>query len=442
MFSRYRTHMRLYAGLIYASFAAVDFLYMPEKAPLWLALRLIFVAYIWGSFGLLAKRAFYRRRIEWFAIGAVFVACSPINFMIYQSGGYESLYVPGLILCTITGIQIFRLDRVQAAVAQALSYLPAMCIILATAGLTHMKTAAIVSSFLFGMMVLSWVYGSSDEAVTRAWLKSRAATKRELERLRKTEFLKSHFPQHIREEIEQGTLILSKQTLVPGAVVGFADIVSSTRISNSVDLFTDWQLKERFLEAATLRATQSGMVVLTHLGDGFLFLANYRSHNEWHFNLISFYENLTSDFKKILASLESKIGPIESGVRFGVTTGPAIVGWLGNNQSYFTAMGPDVNLASRLCANAGHNEIVISGRVWEGLKSVMNGWSTERKIYANLKGFDQEIPAVHIRPRLSAKKVQLCPICGSELAIVKTPEGFIDLQCTQSHDKLPQNFVA
>lgn len=435
IFNRYRTDMRWYASAVYMSFGIVDYIYRPDLAPKWWLLRLAFVVYVWSTFALLARRAALRHRIEIFAIGSIVAACLPISYMIHESGGYLSLYVPGLILCSITGVQIFKLNRYQSAITQAIAYFPTLGMLLSTIGTDDAKTGLISGSFLLGMVLLSWIYGSSNERVDRAWARSRAETKTELERLQKTEFLKNHFPQHIREEIEKGVLQLDKQSLISDAVVGFADIISSTRISNNVDLFTDWELKERFLEAATKRATQSGMVVLTHLGDGFLFLVNYRNSGDWHYSLISFFENLASDFQKILNSMIHKLGPIESGVKFGVTLGPTIVGWMGNSQSYFTAMGPDVNLAARLCAVAGQNEIVVSERVWKTLKGVIHGWDTKSKLYSQLKGFDQEVSAVHIRPRLVAKKIRLCEICQSEMSVVRTSDGFIDLQCLNHHDE-------
>lgn len=58
--------------------------------------------------------------------------------------------------------------------------------------------------------------------------------------------------------------------------------------------------------------------------------------------------------------------------------------------------GADVNLAARLCAAADVNELVLTSRVWEVMKHSMGDRQVVNKVYSALKGFDREIPAVHL----------------------------------------------
>lgn len=433
IFSRYRYHLLKLVVPVFVGFSVVDWLYMPDQFWLWLCFRLVFVALAFVFFRLLRMGKVRRQHSESIAVATTLIGSWVVNLMILQSGGFQSLYLPGLILVTTTGIEMFRLNSRESFLAHFFSYFPTLFILFYSAGNAEWRTALIQSSFLLGISVLSGIYRASEDTVLQIWANSVVRASNELEKHRRTEFLKNHFPIQIREDIEKGTEIIQKRKIIKNAVAGFADIMSSTAIGNSVDLFTDWELKERFLEAATRRATASGLIVLTHLGDGFLFLANYRETDEWPYNLISFYEHLTDDFRKIAAELRPKLGGIETGVKFGVAMGPVVVGFIGKDQSYFTAMGPDVNLASRLAALAGPNEIVLGTRVWHYLKPVLIGWSSDSRIHNNVKGFTEPIPAVHIKPRSMQSVANLCPDCGTPLAVIKTEEGFIDFQCPGQH---------
>lgn len=433
MFNRFRIHARFVGVPYWLSFSLTDFLLSPEHARLWVALRLAAGAYVWGIFAFLATHKWARDRIAYFAMSVVVIPAMLINLQIYQTKGEEPLHFFGLILYTIATIQLFRLNRLQSAIAQVLVYLPTAVILPLTSEAQSPTRALLQASFFLGLVGATLIGGTSEDTALRMWARSSAETKDSLARLQRTEFLLNHFPRHLRKEIESGELKIGKQVMMPGAVVGFADITASTRIANSVDLFTDWQLKERFLEAATKRATESGMVVLTHLGDGFLFLANYRNSPDWHYNILTFFENLVLDYELVTDSLREKLGDIPSGVKFGIATGPALVGLLGETQSYFTAIGPDVNLAARLCASAASNEIVISSRVWDTLKSIVHGWEAMPRLHGELKGFSQEIPAFHVAARLPSLKGRCCESCGTGFQVRQTPEGRVGIYCEQWH---------
>ena len=422
------------AGPVYLAFGICDMIYRPDIAPSWIALRMIFVITSFVIFYALVKSPFLRKHIQWVAAAFISLSCLLIDVMISQSGGYQSLYTTGLILCATTGLQIFRLRRWQSMATLVVSYMPAVAIILLTVPPAEVHLAVIQASFLVGMTLLSTIYGKSEERVDKLWAKSRELANAEIERHQRTEILKRHFPKVIRDEFEkQAGLIVGKKVL-ENAVVGFADIVASSRLANSIPLEVDWELKERFLEAATRRAIESEMVVLTHLGDGFLFLANYSETTQWHYNLIGFYENLVRDFDNIMFELQLASHGIESGVKFGVSCGPAMVGFLGKDQAYFTAIGPDVNLAARLCSEAEPNKIVVSSRVWYSVRSLLVGWDIRDAIYTNLKGFDIDIAAVHISPRLSGRNDLVCAECKSTMALIQTEDGFLDYRCMNGHN--------
>lgn len=433
-FSRLRVHVRIWASIIYLLFGFFDYLYSPQNALKWFAIRLATVAASQFMFWAVIKSKTLRRRMGRIAVATITLYCWPICYMILDSGGHQSLYTTGLILCGITGVQIFRLRNTAALLSLGLSYTPAIFVFFYSAPASEVRLAVIQSGFLLGMLSLSFIYGSSEEQVDRLWEKFKSMAQSEISRLQKTEILKNHFPKVIRDAFEKNPDLIFQRKILPNAVVGFTDIVASSQISNVVPLAIDWEIKEKFMEAATRRAMESEMVVLTHLGDGFLFLANYNEGSQWYYNLISFYEGLISDFRKLAKELNLSSTGIDTGIKFGVSAGPVMVGFLGRNQSYFTAIGPDVNLAARLCALAEADQIVLSSRVWHSIRPLLVGWSFKTQTYESIKGFGYSISAVHISPRQSTGSEMVCAQCSLSMTLIKTEDGFLDYRCSNGHN--------
>lgn len=424
----FRHQARKYAMPVWISFGALDYLYSPLYAPYWFALRLAFAALMFASPNLIARRVIKRHQLQLYVSFLVVIVGNIINIMVGMSGGATSAYIPGVILTTVTGISLFKLTGRMAVSVSILAYGPCIAIIALSPGVPW-ELRFVESALLVGMTALSMIFRETDVISDSIWATTRVDMDKELRMLRRTEFLKRHFPAQIRKRIESGSFDIRQKRVVTTAVVGFADISSSTAIANQIDLQTDWYIKEAFLNMATSRATECGLVVLTHTGDGFLFLANYFGDEEWPYNLISFYEGLQLDFDALKQSLKARIGDIETGIKCAVAMGPALVGFIGYDQAYFTVMGPSVNLAARLCSKAAPNEIVMGYRIWDVLKNVMLGWSTREVVYDDLKGFDHSVRAVHIMPRTTHGNKNLCPTCSAPLTVVRTPEGFIDVMC-------------
>jgi class 3 adenylate cyclase len=76
-----------------------------------------------------------------------------------------------------------------------------------------------------------------------------------------------------------------------------------------------------------------------------------------------------------------------------------MVGFLGKGQSYYTAIGPEVNLAARLCAQAKPNEVVLSEKMWVHLKELAQNWKPLAVTYESLKGFEGPVVGVHVSPQ-------------------------------------------
>jgi adenylate cyclase len=128
-----------------------------------------------------------------------------------------------------------------------------------------------------------------------------------------------------------------EELLTVNLTVGFADLVSFTRLANGIDVDTLGDLVETFeSRAADLVAGLGGRVIKT-LGDSVLFVT----------------ENATAGVETALQIVDTMAGDDDlPDVRVGLATGP-VVTRLGD------VFGSPVNLASRLTSVARRNRVII-----------------------------------------------------------------------------------
>lgn len=433
VFKVFRNPLRKTVGVLFLAYTFVDYLYIPDYWKEGLVLRLVWYAGVCLAFYSLGSRKFRERYVEWVPSLVLTAACWILDWMIHRSGGYLSLYITPLILVNVTGLQIIGFPRRFALLTNIGSYVPAVYLIWSTAGFEHWEAALVETTFLCGMTALAWLYKSSGDADTVSWALQQHRIQEEVQGLRRTEYLKKYFPVSLRSRIESGVISIPPKKLHESAVLGFADICASTSIANQVDIAVDWELKERFLEAAVKRATESGLIVLSQLGDGCFFIANYEGAETWPLNVVAFFENLLIDYRIIASEIGINHVHNETGIKFGLSMGPAIVGFIGKDQPYFTANGPDANLAARLCSEAQRDELVVSSRVWSVLRKHITGWDVRDESFS-LKGFSAPTPAVRIAARLRAKGNRpTCSTCGALISVVSTADGLLDVKCANGH---------
>jgi class 3 adenylate cyclase len=433
IFRLFRNSLRFNLGIFYLAFTAVDYLYLPKYWVEGLSLRLLWYLYVCASVYLLKSKQI-RKRSNLVAAVMLVIMCWGVNWLIYRSGGYSSYYITGLFLINVIGLQVVGFPRKWAIGVDIVCLVPTLGIIWATAGSSHWKEGLIQSAFVFLTIGLAWFYKATGDRETFDWAIRQLRSLQELELHRRTEYLKRSFPAFIRKQIESGKVEMPRKRVMNSAVLGFVDISSSTSIANELTLSRDWDLKERFIESVITRGTENNLIILSQQGDGCFFLANYQDDNGWPLNVIAFFENLLLDYQGIKAQIGINTMTHPTGIKFGISMGSVIIGFIGKDQPSFTANGPAVNLASRLCGEAGRDELVVSSQVWEVLKQFIAGWHTTEETFKELKGFDIPVPAVRIQPRLRADKDRpRCTICDTPLTVVSTPEGFLDVRCTNGH---------
>lgn len=435
LFNRFRNPLRKVIAPFFVAFGVVDFFYMPDKAFTWLLFRFAFLITVIIAFELLKVDYIRRKYADNIAIFTLCTACWIIDLMIYQSGGHESLYTTGLILVSVTGAETGKMNRKMSLITYILSYVPAILIVaISSFKENELEVAFVQSFFMVGMIFLSAIYRASEDNLQKVWNKAKLNKQDELDRLRRSSLLNRAFPPTLRHEIESGKEKIPEKKIISQAVVGFADIIGSTNIANTIGLEKDWDLKQEFFRIASRRALSAELIVLNPAGDGFLFLANYHDSSDWKLNVVSFFEGLLRDFEDLKKTQLVRHKNLDTGIKIGVAKGPVILGLIGDeNQIHLTAMGPEVNLASRLCEKATKSEMVVSGEVWRAINSSLVGWDTRCVEYTDIKGFQMQITTTHISRRLKGDKISSCNLCNKPLTVFRNQDGFFDIRCPDGH---------
>jgi class 3 adenylate cyclase len=124
------------------------------------------------------------------------------------------------------------------------------------------------------------------------------------------------------------------------------------------------------------------------LGDGVLGFANDPIQ---HADYVKRVADAALEIRKRIrsrADLYSILWGSELEIRVGIAEGSANVGFYGSRQAFrsYTALGPVMSLASRLCGAALPGQVLVSEEVQQALRGT--GLGTRRAGHGRLKGFD------------------------------------------------------
>ena len=137
-------------------------------------------------------------------------------------------------------------------------------------------------------------------------------------------------------------------------------------------------------------ARRYGGTVKDFAGDGALVLVGAPLPRDDHAEAgVSLARDLLAAVERLTSRAGSESAPL--GIGAGVASGICAVGAIGSqNRLEYTAIGAPVNLAARLCAHAGHRQILIAPATATLVPSRSEWQSTA----LHLKGFDGPIAAV------------------------------------------------
>lgn len=172
------------------------------------------------------------------------------------------------------------------------------------------------------------------------------------------------------------------------AVVVFCDLRGFTAFSARTEPETVIHLLGEYYDALERVVSAHGATLTNFSGDGAMILVNAPVPcPDPALRAIEMARDMQSNVQKLLAERQE----LDHGLGFGVglAMGPATVGRIGSEGRLdYTAIGTVVNLASRLCSDAGNSEILVdsvaAGAVGSRLPLVELGARA-------LKGFDQPV---------------------------------------------------
>jgi class 3 adenylate cyclase len=185
----------------------------------------------------------------------------------------------------------------------------------------------------------------------------------------------------------------------------FSDIVGFTQLANTLRSRRIAELLNEYLEAMTHAVFDNGGTVDKFMGDAILALFGAPEEltpNEQVRRAIGAARQMYRSLHQLnqrwqAMGIVGKNGPPPVQFRCGIHQGTAVVGMFGGNQrSDYTAIGPAVNIASRLQEAAKPNSILVSAAVADYLEDD----TITKQSSLQLKGIDETVLTFSVKSTL------------------------------------------
>jgi adenylate cyclase len=171
------------------------------------------------------------------------------------------------------------------------------------------------------------------------------------------------------------------------------DLRGFTAFSGATEPQRVVQILREYYDAVGAAATRVGGTIKDQAGDGVLILVGAPIAYQDHARRALELARLIRDTGRALSSRWSD-GDLHLGVGVGVASGFVTVGVIGaGSRLEYAAVGPSVNLASRLCAEAAHAEVLVDERT---AALAAPDSDTDKLVPAarlQLKGFREPVPS-------------------------------------------------
>ncbi len=186
----------------------------------------------------------------------------------------------------------------------------------------------------------------------------------------------------LRSATDEQTLELSVVSCDLRGFTAFSAATSSKRVI---------QILREYYDAVGAAAAAYGGTIKDQAGDGVLILVGaplpYEDHAQRALEMARRIRRSGVELTERWSD-----GDMQLGVGVGVASGFVTVGVIGAaSRLEYTAVGPAVNLASRLCSEATHGEILVSPRTHELLDGSGAGQTLQIGLALPLKGFAQPV---------------------------------------------------
>jgi adenylate cyclase len=170
------------------------------------------------------------------------------------------------------------------------------------------------------------------------------------------------------------------------------DLRGFTAFSAATDSKQVMQILREYYNMVGTAVANVGGTIKDQAGDGVLILIGAPIWSEDHAKrAIELAKQIREGGTALCAEWSSS--ELQLGVGIGVASGFVTVGVIGAaSRLEYTAVGPAVNLASRLCSEAAHAEVLVDERAKELLASTSVRTDLHRREPLSLKGYAQPVP--------------------------------------------------
>ena len=219
--------------------------------------------------------------------------------------------------------------------------------------------------------------------------------------------LKRYLPPDLVNQIVKGEYDLDGQVQVKLVTVMFCDLCNFTGISDELGPYAIAKILNQFLAKMTEVIFNQGGTIDKFIGDGIMILFGAPISILPEDQVIK-AKDCAIDMMSALRSLQShwvESYGVHLQMRIGIHQGPAIVGnFGGNKRADYTAIGPTVNMASRLESVANPGEVFFTGIVRDFLPS--DCW--EKAGDYSLKGLGNSSSVYRLKESILYQQIKNC----------------------------------
>lgn len=434
---------------LYFVFWICDMIYVPDLKWQFLALRSVILPVVFFVPKALARTSSLPG-VQILAMTFSFMTALPISIMACWSAGGASPYYAGLNLVAIGTLSFLPWSTGYFIGTVAAIYIPYYFLaVYSIHDLDSLRPVLVNSFFVIGTVTISVLIRYFSEKLRQKETASRLQLELEIENrnriiLEKTAeavklaTLSSQFSPQVVEAIRSGEIDVASTIHRANICAIFIDIVNSTERVVRLDKDKVYKAISMFMEDTIKTLLKYDITVDKFLGDGILAFSNdpvrYDDYLERALQAaIEVREKIKSRRESYLSCWMNTLE-----IRVGIATGFANVGFYGHEKYYYrsyTAIGPVINLASRLCSIAEPNQIVLSEDVRDGIGDGNSRYSFKFLGNKSLKGFETDlIRAFEANPTgmesLTSQDELDCPSCKKGTLFLANDEaGIYVLRC-------------
>jgi class 3 adenylate cyclase len=438
---------------LFLIFWVADAIYVPTLKWQFLMIRLLILP-LCLIVTQLSKKISDPRKLRHLAVAYSVSIAFGINLMIALIGDPTTSYYAGLFLVLIGGASFIPFSKREFVAVVSGIYGPYFIIVLLQATAAPQFKAILINGFfIFSSIGICFLVRFFNEGIRMKDLESRRMLKEEVKNReeiieKKTEEavnmagLSRQFSPQVVESIKSGKLKLESSGSRSEICAVFIDIVNSTDRVVRIDKEKVEKVLTRFLDDVIKILLKYDLTIDKFLGDGILAFCNAPLPR------VDFVQRVLKATLEIREKLKQDQGfyekhwlrPLE--IRAGIAKGYSNVGFYGSKKYYqsYTAIGPVMNLAARLCASADPNQILID---WDVQTLVESDFNTKFLNKRSFKGFESDVIHVYeVMEERNQSQIAVgmteCPTCNSILSLEVDTKGHFVFMCKSCCEILDQ----